>query len=329
MTVFQKIKKSEKFFLLSVVVMFIIMTLLELRGFVFQTVIASFFITVCLFWAYFFPPVTSHWRRMWKIISIVCGVSWLSHFLFHVFSLYTFGQTSPGQTLCRLPLFCIIIFKVFTLFRLYRFFTFSVTYFVKMCFLFFGLFVISNNKKVVYSNIFFLFCLSFMYLFLSQINYVTERIYDLSARTWQAQHVAFFDRFTPFDGGVENEGWIWPYTRFLDAHVPENAELFIPPQSDTWPLEGNPFYLRWFIFPRRTTGSSDPRAPIPAHVKYIIVSRGGWNGGESGWPKIFIPPESILQVNLINRTTLRERTLTGEAYYKEVQPTEWGVMELK
>jgi len=111
-------------------------------------------------------------------------------------------------------------------------------------------------------------------------------------------------------------------------HIPEDASIFIPPQNDVWAQEGNPYYFRWFVYPRKMVQSSDAYALLPEAARFILVSNGGWNGGDSGWPKIHVPEKNIKTVFLIDRYSLKERTVTAHDYYTSLAPTEWGVIEL-
>jgi hypothetical protein len=253
-------------------------------------------------------------------------------------NIYDLAQTSFVVFLCRpFSKVCSTAGELFFKFKFFRFITLSPVFFVELILLFGGIWMITRDtvvckklraslhadllKTCIYAGV--------AFLLLQQILLVSDGLVSLSLMTWKSRSLSFADRFVPLTYGIQNQGWIWPYTRFLIAHVPQNATIFIPPQRETWAQEGNADYLRWFIYPRKTLSSTDPTAALPREVDFVIVSNGGWSGGEAGWPKIHIPESEIAQVFLKNRQTFEEKRVDARTYYKNITPDWWGVIELK
>ena len=95
-------------------------------------------------------------------------------------------------------------------------------------------------------------------------------------------------------------------------------------------MEGNPYYLRWYIYPRFTVESQDLNAPIPPTAEYILIADGSWPGmTEYGWPRMYIPAEQIEEIVFIDRKTREETVLRNQAYDPSTMSHKWGVIHLK
>lgn len=159
---------------------------------------------------------------------------------------------------------------------------------------------------------------------------VSKWMYDAGIRIVRTVNLSWEERFIYLNGGLKSTGWITPYTKFVNRHVPAQATIFIPPQMEAWQMEGNPYYIRWFIYPRYTVQAPEIVAPIPAEADYVLIDNGAWPGmTEYGWPRIFIPAEQIVRMVFIDRESGVETVVTGQAYDPATMAHKWGVIELK
>lgn len=138
----------------------------------------------------------------------------------------------------------------------------------------------------------------------------------------------FADRFTSRLGGNSYYGWIWPYTKFINKYTPENSVIMIPPQSVVWKMEGNPDYLRWFIYPRKMVGISAENT-IPEEADFVLISIGECGEGDCGWPKINILEDEIKRIILIDRGTEDETIVENSSYEPNNDRYQWGIIELR
>lgn len=138
----------------------------------------------------------------------------------------------------------------------------------------------------------------------------------------------FADRFTSRLGGNSYYGWIWPYSQFINKYSPEDTVIVIPPQSVVWKMEGNPDYLRWFIYPRKAVGLASDNT-IPEKADYALISIGECGEGDCGWPKISIPEEKIKRIILIDRETEDETIIENSGYELDKDKYQWGIIELR
>lgn len=131
--------------------------------------------------------------------------------------------------------------------------------------------------------------------------------------------------------GNESSGWVYTYGTFLKRNTPENAIIFIPPQIEPWLMEGNQYYMRWFVYPRSLRYSRELQAPIPQDATYVMIAHGSWPWGASsfGWPRISIPKEKIHKIIIIDRSTMEEKTIENIDYVWQEKTPVWGVIELK
>lgn len=164
--------------------------------------------------------------------------------------------------------------------------------------------------------------------FIYQFTVCVEKMDTLAVRSWGAREVKFLDRFVSYEYGLEHNGWMWEFSKFVTVRVPEQATIFIPPQNSTWAQEGNKFYFRWFVYPRNLLQSDDPHAPIPSSANFVLLSNGGWSNAASGWPKKSILSSCIKRVELIDRKSLQTKTVDPQSLDTTLLESDWGVIEL-
>jgi hypothetical protein len=272
-------------------------------------------------------------RYLKKAVKMSVALFFL-HFFLNLINVYSLVNLPVIQSLCsQFSFVCSSAVRLFELTRMYRFITLS-TSFLFLCLAFFtGLFIFEEQKGRLLGpsadqKLRWIFFSGLTILFLTNFATVAERITHLTLESWGSRQLSFEDRFLPFEFGVHHQGWIWPYSQFILQYIPENGVIFIPPQNNIWAQEGNQYYFRWFVYPRKMVQSSNAYESLPSSAEYVVVSNGGWNGGSYGWPKIHIDEKKIKNVYLIDRYSLQKRIVNGRDYYNLLTPTEWGVIEL-
>lgn len=328
---------------LSILPIWVVLLILELkqvdhRVWLTSTLIVGYWLGYILLMEYF-SGISQKYLRRFAVLGISALVL---NFFLNFINIYDVVKEPWVAQLClQQTKICAALSLAFNLSRLNRFITLSTTFLFLFAAFFVGIFILQKQKKFfskhftkhVFSSfdqqLRWVFFGGLVMVMLVNLATVTERIDHLVLESWYARQLSFADRFLPYEFGVHHQGWIWPYSRFLLKHVPEDGVFFIPPQNITWAQEGNQYYFRWFIYPRKMLQSSDAYASLPIEAQYVIVSNGGWSGGAAGWPKIHIPEDRVAEVYLIDRYSLRERTVSAAEYYQTLTQTEWGVMKLK
>jgi len=131
-------------------------------------------------------------------------------------------------------------------------------------------------------------------------------------------------------GGNQELGWIMTFATFINTHTPENAKIFIPPQTSTWPLEGNEAYFRWFIYPREIIQATDENQQIPPEAEYVIVAYGTRGTQDANtWPRISINKQLIDTIREIDRKSLKESILIDTDYIPQINTEKWGLITLR
>ena len=120
------------------------------------------------------------------------------------------------------------------------------------------------------------FFVSVIYVFIPQFTNASQLIAggtsDMLANPFKSNDQKFVEQMN----GNNTTGWIFTYTQFLNRKVPKNGKIFIPPQIEPWLMEGNQYYVRWFLYPRDVIYERDPNAPIPLEAEYIMIAHGIW-----------------------------------------------------
>lgn len=180
-----------------------------------------------------------------------------------------------------------------------------------------------NNHKLIVSAVAILLVVFFVHVELA-----FSTAYRDTTQVLLNVNTPFEERFTYRLGGADYYGWVWPYTQFIIRHTPEDATILIPTQSNVWKMEGNAAYIRWFLYPRKTTHINTDGS-LPQNVEYVLIALGECNEGDCGWPKISIPKDNIEFIALIDRKTLNETVLTNTDYSLDTSLYTWGIIKLR
>ncbi len=138
------------------------------------------------------------------------------------------------------------------------------------------------------------------------------------------------ERFEEHFGGRQSIGFIYSFAEFINKYVHENEILFIPPQSGSFVIEGNAQYIRYFIYPRKTTSAEIIEGTeIPEDADWILITYGlDWHQ-EHVWPRFTIPSEDIERIYLLDRPTGEVTELENTEYTPSYETEQYGLIKLK
>ena len=289
--------------------------------------------------SYSYTSLTEHVivKHIYFVLACITLLLFVGYALLRLLNVYDLQRFSFINSYCtNNPSICTLFSSLFFKLKIYRFITLSTSFFLSFLFLFSGLLWLTDFDKTLrkylteYKKQPFvaLAAILLSVLFLRDTLTISDKIFDLSIKAWQSKQLTFYDRFVPYESGIEHGGWIWEYGKFINSHVPEKSVIFVPPQSDIWPQEGNIYYFRWFIYPRNMVQSLDATAAIPTEADYILISRGGWHGAAAGWPKHMPKTECINQAFLIDRKTVVTEEVLPLELDNKLTADKWGVIKL-
>jgi hypothetical protein len=168
-------------------------------------------------------------------------------------------------------------------------------------------------------------------LILSGLHFLSKS-YSTVLESFSALKHPYEDRYLNKMGGNYGMGWIYTYSKFLRANIPEDAIVFIPPQASSWRMEGNLWYMRYFLHPRTLLGSDAIIMDPPETAEYILIAHGAWRGEEDHvWPKIEISAENVDKIILIDRDNLQTELIENQSYIpsENLEKETWGLIKLK
>lgn len=229
---------------------------------------------------------------------------------------------------------CKEVSGLFSTLKVYRFITLSRHFFVWILIgaVVTGLFssIFKARKKIVNGSLLkecilhYIFAVGLVYS-VSIITGYYSTLIDISRQL----QTPFADRYVYVQGGNNHYGWMYTFMQFVVRYTPENAVIFIPPKQDSWEMEGNAGYIRWFIYPRETRSALDLSTTIPDDAQYVLISDGIWWSEVHGWPRESIPAESVDRIWYIDRTTLEVTEVINEGYEYTTSWDQWGLVKLK
>ena len=197
-------------------------------------------------------------------------------------------------------------------------------------------FEFGSTKKIFmiykFDLIRYLFYLSILFFLAPHFQNFYTNIYIGTIKSISAIRKNYDEKMVIALGGNSGTGWIYTYSKFINKYVPENGTIFIPPQKQAWQMEGNRYYFRWYVYPRKiVTNEKEIESPIPPEADYVLISYGAWiwNTTEYVWPRIHIPMEKIDIIYYINRDSLEETEVKNADYTPNFETQDWGIIELK
>lgn len=123
----------------------------------------------------------------------------------------------------------------------------------------------------------------------------------------------------------------YPVMKKIASITPQDATLYIPPQSNPWELEGNAAMVRYFLYPRKIINLDDQLSPLTQKVSnsYLLISRGTAESRKTaydyGWPKNSVDYSRSWQISPSGE-------IVSESYNSTYNPAdnwEWGLLELE
>ena len=127
------------------------------------------------------------------------------------------------------------------------------------------------------------------------------------------------------------------YYDFIKENTSENARLLIPPRGYPWPMTGNAFYLRYFLYPRYLYEGKEREPGINLKEKNIDFILLAWGesattekGYTHGFPKFKVPAKRIIyKKDLVHVANLEKAEVK-----KDFDPADpqnfgkWGLIEV-
>lgn len=193
------------------------------------------------------------------------------------------------------------------------------------------LFLKEINIKISYdSAVEMLFVISVSWIFLLHSWSFVKYVSNISVSYSATLNYSNEEKLVYQLGGNELSGWVYTYGEFINRNTPEDAAIIIPPQMESWQMEGNPWYFRWFVYPRKLLSTQEIVQPFPDEGRYILIAHGAWVWGATQyvWPRVSIPADEIESITYIDRATQQETTVTNQPYTPSEKET-WGIIKLK
>lgn len=109
--------------------------------------------------------------------------------------------------------------------------------------------------------------------------------------------------FLPYEQKLRFKTWplVVDYYDFIKANTPDNARILIPPLGHPWPMTGNAFYLRYFVYPRLLYTGEEKTPGInlkEKNIQFILLVWGeSWVREKDythGFPKFKVPAKRII-----------------------------------
>lgn len=233
---------------------------------------------------------------------------------------------------------CEYIVSNFFRYKAYRFVSLTPYFFFYVIFLLVGLLYSEAiykraNKiwgkipkfKVKYLWLFYFFM---AYLLFQQLVFTFSLISKKVVKLVSTVSLPFEERWEPVMGGRHSFGWIDTYSNFINSQVEEDKKILIPNQEAPWEMEGNPHYIRWFFYPRRTVQMNE-ETEIPKEADYALITYGIFGFHKKTFPDFEINKDKISKIILIDRETLETNIIENQDFIPEDYQDKWGIIKLK
>jgi len=226
---------------------------------------------------------------------------------------------------------CKIISELFYKFKIYRFITLS-TYSFTYPVIF--LIIFKNSRKIfnkvddqnLLKKIFLLLTFS---IIISNFLKSFQTIYLSAVQSFQVRNEEYYDRFIFKNGGDSYYGWIKTFSKFIINNTPEDSSILLPPQSVIYKMEGNIYYFRWFLYPRRLFHIENGYISETIKIKYVVISAGECNNSDCVWPDYTINKDDINKIIVIDRKNQKTQVIENKDYQPKDFQNMWGIVELK
>jgi len=269
---------------------------------------------------------------------------YLTIFFANLINIYHLDKFEQVNNFCfNKPKVCESITINFYKFKIYRFVSLTSYFFYYVIFFLIGMIfsekisykVNKNWKKIpkvkipkVKLKYAWLFYFLMTYLLFQQLVLVFSIMSKKTVKMFSALSVPYEERWEAGMGGRYSFGWMATYGDFVNSHTEEKSTILIPEQTAPWEMEGNPFYVRWFFYPRRTIQMKGSKE-IPEKAQYVLITNGVFGYQKSIFPNFPISKEKIKKIILVDRATLENIVISSQDYYPEDFENKWGIIELK
>ena len=238
---------------------------------------------------------------------------------------------------------CDLIVQTFFRLKIYRFVSLTSYFFMYVIFLIIGLLFSQHVYKRVTKiwhklpkiklrrvrlKYVLLFYFLLVYILVQQLISVFSGVSKKVVKMYYTFNTPYEQRWEQVMGGRFSFGWMKTYADFVNAHSPESATLLIPDMVAPWEMEGNPNYLRWFIYPRKmvqTVGDDD----VPDSADYALLTYGVFGYQKQTFPTYFISKAEIDEIIIINQNTLTVTRKQNLDYHPEDYQNVWGLIKLR
>lgn len=269
-------------------------------------------------------------KKNWLILTVGFSLIffYIVNFSLNAINVYSLNENKFVTSFCQNHnSTCKSIINLFYKAKIYRFITLSSYVFLAPVLLSFSL--TTDFKKILpfTKNLAFL---SLVYAMITTNLLISFNAISLSlTQGFIVRDESYRDRFVYKQGGTFYHGWILVYADFVNQYTKPEDTLILPPQSETYKMEGNIFYFRWFVHPRRLVHFEDVKNLVDDSNKFIVLTEGECPSQECVWPNFPIESDQIESVIYINRNDQSVEVKSNVTYYPEQNYGMWGLIKLK
>jgi hypothetical protein len=286
------------------------------------------------------PKITRDRNRK-KIIAILIATILLYaiNLVANLVNVYHLGEYQRVQNFCApRPEQCQAIVDWFYQLKLYRFVSLTSYFFSYVIFFLVGLLFSEEiykkttrllktlpRVKLEYAWVFYFLLI---YLIFQQLIFVFSAMSKRVVSVFYTLGMPYEERWEASMGGRYSFGWMWTYTRFINEQTAENTIILVPDRAAPWEMEGNPYYTRWFVYPRKMV-QLNGATEIPAEADVVLITYGIFGYHKKVFPTFPISNQRIDEIVLIDRTTLEVTKQTDIDFRPENYQDAWGLIRLK
>lgn len=291
-------------------------------------------------------------RKNNKKLYLILGLTALLYFLnllANLLNVYHLDKFPAIVDFCtRSAEVCISIGENFFRYKVYRFVSLTSYFFMYVIFLIIGLLFsekiyeriiqiwarvpLIHIKKVKINKVKLRYVLLFyflvVYILAQQLIFVFSAISKKIVRMYSTVQIPYGQRWEQVMGGRFSFGWMKTYSEFVNEQSPDDSVLLIPNREAPWEMEGNPHYLRWFIYPRGMVQMFES-TEIPADADYALLTYGVFGYKKETFPNFFISREKIDEIIFVNQNTLEVTRKENIDFRPEEYENVWGLIKLR
>lgn len=267
-------------------------------------------------------------NRFLKNLGYILVFLYIFNFLLNAINVYSLDEKKWVSVFCQnYELVCNNISYFFYKAKIYRFITLSSYTFFAPALLIFSLRI--NAKKMMNFTYNFGFLSIFLAMISTNLLISLDRISLSLTQGFVVLDESYRDRFIFKQGGTTYHGWILVYADFVNQQTKPTDTIILPPQSETYKMEGNIFYFRWFVYPRNLVHYEDVENIKDDSKKFIVLTEGECSSKDCVWPNFAIESDQIESIIYIDRNNQSVEAKSDVPYYPEENYGKWGLIRLK